>query len=573
MQNVVLLQPSPINASSSKPNPICAYLASVGKLKLEHVDHALRLQTEQVEWEQIGTILVKLGFVSERDLVEGIANQLSIRLVERHEFPEQLVFGGQISPRFLRASKTMIFDEDEDRLWVAMADPQQEYVVKALRLITAKEVLTHIGIPSEIEAGLDQLYEAPKHSKNQDSSVQFAEDVEQLKELAAEAPVIKLVNQLIQKAAESGASDIHIEPFEDQVKIRYRVDGLLREVDAPPARSAAAIISRIKIMANMNIAERRLAQDGRFKQRIGGKEFDFRVSTVPTIYGESVVLRLLQRDEVALDFSHLGFSPEQMTTMFNLLAQPHGIILVTGPTGSGKSTTLYAALRHLNQPERMIITVEDPVEYNIHGVNQIQVKPQIGLTFANALRSIVRQDPDVIMIGEMRDSETAQIAVQSALTGHLVLSTLHTNDAAGSIMRLLDMGIPDYLLISAVNAIQAQRLVRRLCIECRQAYQSGEEVDRWGLDRFAEPASISLYHATGCMACSGTGYDKRTAILEILPISETIKQLVLARSDTDKIAAAAVEQGMLTMRDDGFSKVTTGQTTIEEVLRVTADPV
>lgn len=573
MHNVIQFHSSSNNSPSSEPSPICGYLASVGKLKSEHVDHALRLQIQQIEWERIGTILVKLGFVSERDVVEGIANQLSIRLVERSELPEQLSYGKQISPRFLRANKAMIFDEDEDSLWVAMADPQQEYVIKALRLISGKKVLPHICIPSEIEAALEQLYDSRKDSEDQDSSIQFAEDVEQLKELAGEAPVIKLVNQLIQKAAESAASDIHIEPFEDQVKLRYRIDGLLREVDAPPTQSAAAVISRIKIMANMDIAERRLAQDGRFKQRIRGKEFDFRVSTVPTIHGESVVLRLLQRDEIALDFGSLGFSPEQTEMMLSILAQPHGIVLVTGPTGSGKTTTLYAALRHLNEPERMIITIEDPVEYNIHGINQIQVKPQIGLTFASALRSIVRQDPDVIMIGEIRDSETAQIAVQSALTGHLVLSTLHTNDAAGSVMRLIDMGIPDYLLISAVNAIQAQRLVRRLCTECRQPYPSNEVTSRWGLDRFADQASMTLYHAIGCKACGGTGYDKRTAILEILPLSESIKQLILEQSDTSKISAAATKQGMLTMRDDGFSKVITGQTTIEEVLRVTPDPV
>jgi general secretion pathway protein E len=528
---------------------------------------------QQVEWELIGAILVKLGFVSERDVVEGVAVQLSIQLVERSELPEQLSFGKQVSSRFLRANKTVIFDEDEDSLSVAMADPQHEYVIKALRLISGKEVLPHICMPSEIEMALEQLYDSPKENADPDSTFQFAEDVEQLKELAGEAPVIKLVNQLIQRAAESAASDIHIEPFEDQVKVRFRIDGLLREVDATVTHSAAAVISRIKIMANMNIAERRLAQDGRFKQRIRSKEFDFRVSTVPTINGESVVLRLLQRDEITLDFGPLGFNPEQTRTMIDILEQPHGMVLVTGPTGSGKSTTLYAALSHLNEPERMIITVEDPVEYNIHDINQIQIKPQIDLTFANALRSIVRQDPDVIMIGEIRDSETAQIAVQSALTGHLVLSTLHTNDAAGSVMRLIDMVIPDDLFTSAVNAILAQRLVRRLCLECRQPYESSEAIIRWGLDRFADPASMTLYRAVGCQACGGTGYDKRTAILEILPISDALKQLIMVQANTGKISIAAAEQGMLTMRDDGLSKVVIGQTTIEEVLRVTPDPV
>jgi general secretion pathway protein E len=438
-------------------------------------------------------------------------------------------------------------------------------------------VAPRLGIPSEIEYALEQLFEArPGANSGGDADIvaaQYLDDVEQLKELAGEAPVIKLVNQLIHKAAECGASDIHIEPFEGQLKVRYRVDGMLREVDAPPMQSAAAVISRVKIMANLNIAERRLAQDGRFKQRVRGVEYDLRVSTVPTMYGESVVMRLLQRDAVAMDFESLGFNEAQLKTMHDVLATPHGILLVTGPTGSGKSTTLYAALTHLNQPERMIITVEDPVEYNIRGINQMQVKPQIGLTFANALRSIVRQDPDVIMIGEMRDTETAQIAVQSALTGHLVLSTLHTNDAAGSVMRLLDMGVQDYLLTSAVTAIQAQRLVRTLCSECREAYTPIDEVvERWGLDRFAEDGDITLYRPVGCEHCGSTGYSGRLAILEILMMSREIRELVLKRCDVGDIARLAAAQGMVTMRDDGLQKAVAGLTTIEEVLRVTPDP-
>ena len=576
MQNVIQIKTR--SDTSARPAgqgqiSIGEILTSAGKLKSANVTHALRLQEEQRDWERIGAILVKLGFVSERDIVEGLAEQFSIRLVERDEFPDSLLFGKKISARFLQASTALVFDEDEDRMSLVMADPQDQYVLKALRLFSGKNVVPHIGIPSDIEAGLAQLFEnSDEAAADGELTDRFMDDVEHLKELAGEAPVIRLVNQLIQNAAEAGASDIHIEPFEDLLKVRYRVDGLLREVEAPPTQSAAAVISRVKIMANMNIAERRLAQDGRFKQRVRGKEFDFRISTVPTMYGESVVLRLLKRDEVELDFGPLGFSPEQADAMRDILAQPHGILLVTGPTGSGKSTTLYAALRHLNKPERMIITVEDPVEYNIHGVNQMQVKPQIGLTFANALRSIVRQDPDVIMIGEMRDSETAQIAVQSALTGHLVLSTLHTNDAPGSVMRLLDMGIPDYLLTSAVNAIQAQRLVRKLCMDCREPYRPIDEViNRWQLQRFGDPVSMTLHRAVGCTSCGGTGYVGRSAILEILSFTETIKQLVLKRSDTSKIAAAAIDEGMVPMRDDGLQKVVAGQTTLEEVLRVTPD--
>jgi general secretion pathway protein E len=554
--------------------PLCALLVDTGKLESPDVDRALRLQKEQEEWERIGSILVKLGLVSEKDVAESLASQLHLELVDRADYPEERPNGTEVTERFLKKNKAFILEEDDDTLSVAMADPLDDYVVDALKLCSGKQIVTRLGVPSEIEYALEQLFEGKQGAADTDVvAAQYLDDVEQLKELAGEAPVIKLVNQLIHKAAECGASDIHIEPFEGQLKVRYRVDGLLREVDSPPMQSAAAVISRVKIMANLNIAERRLAQDGRFKQRVRGVEYDLRVSTVPTMYGESVVMRLLQRDAVAMDFPSLGFNDAQVKTMHDVLATPHGILLVTGPTGSGKSTTLYAALKHLNEPERMIITVEDPVEYNIRGINQMQVKPQIGLTFANALRSIVRQDPDVIMIGEMRDTETAQIAVQSALTGHLVLSTLHTNDAAGSVMRLLDMGVQDYLLTSAVTAIQAQRLVRTLCTECREEYTPIDEVvERWDLDRFADDGRISLHKPVGCDSCGGTGYAGRLAILEILMMSNEIRDLVLKRCDVGDIARLAAEQGMVTMRDDGLQKAVAGLTTIEEVLRVTPDP-
>ena len=557
--------------------PLCGLLVDCGKLESTDVDRALRLQKEQDEWERIGSILVKLGLVSEKDVAESLSNQLRLELVDRADYPDERPNGTVVTERFLKKNKALILDEDDDTLSVVMADPLDDYVIDALKLRSGKNVMPRLGVPSEIEYALEQLYDGKAGANGGAGTdivaAQYLDDVEQLKELAGEAPVIKLVNQLIHRAAETGASDIHIEPFEGQLKVRYRVDGMLREVDSPPMQSAAAVISRVKIMANLNIAERRLAQDGRFKQRVRGVEYDLRVSTVPTMYGESVVMRLLQRDAVAMDFVSLGFNEAQVKMMHDVLATPHGILLVTGPTGSGKSTTLYAALTHLNQPERMIITVEDPVEYNIRGINQMQVKPQIGLTFANALRSIVRQDPDVIMIGEMRDTETAQIAVQSALTGHLVLSTLHTNDAAGSVMRLLDMGVQDYLLTSAVTAIQAQRLVRTLCTECREEYTPIDEVvERWGLDRFADGGRVTLHKPVGCDSCGGTGYAGRLAILEILMMSNEIRDLVLKRCDVGDIARLAAEQGMVTMRDDGLQKAVQGLTTIEEVLRVTPDP-
>jgi general secretion pathway protein E len=563
-------------ASGLPERALCKYLVDAGKLEPANVDRALRLQHEQGEWEKIGCILAKLGLVSERDVAESLSQQLGLRLVDKIDFPDELSDDNRIAPRFLKKYKALVLHEDHTNLTLVMAYPQDQYVLDALRLFSAKNVVPCLGVPSEIEMALDQLYNNARRTDDAANdnvvSTQYLDDVEQLKELAGEAPVIKLVNQLVHNAAESGASDIHIEPFEGQLKVRYRVDGLLREVDAPPVQSAPAVISRVKIMANLNIAERRLAQDGRFKHRVRGKEFDLRVSTVPTMHGESVVLRLLKRDAIALDFGSLGFSVEQEKTMREILATPHGILLVTGPTGSGKSTTLYAALRHLNEPERMIITIEDPVEYNIRGINQMQVKPQIGLTFANALRSIVRQDPDVIMVGEMRDTETAQIAVQSALTGHLVMSTLHTNDAPGSIMRMLDMGVQDYLLTSAVTAVQAQRLVRTLCPECREQYAPiGEVIRRWHLERLAGDEPVTLYRAVGCDSCGETGYSGRSAILEILLMSEPIKQLVLERCDVDQIARTAMEHGMISMRDDGLRKAIAGTTTLEEVLRVTPE--
>ncbi len=553
---------------------LCRLLVDGGKLDEKDVERALRLQREQDEWERVGSVLVKLGLVSERDVTECLSDQLGVRMVEKIDFPDEPPAEERVAPRFLEASRALILDDADDALTVVMADPLDRYVLDALALCCRKPVVPCIGIPSEIEAALAQLHDPDRRDEAEtgSSTAQFVDDVEQLKELAGEAPVIKLVNRLIHRAAEAGASDIHIEPFENRLKIRYRIDGLLREVEAPPIQSAAAVISRVKVMANLNIAERRLAQDGRFRQRVRGVEYDLRVSTVPTMYGESVVMRLLRRDAVAMDFGALGFSQAQQEAMLGILQTPHGILLVTGPTGSGKSTTLYAALAHLNQPHRMIITVEDPIEYNLPGINQIQVKPQIGLTFASSLRSIVRQDPDVIMIGEMRDGETAQIAVQSALTGHLVLSTLHTNDAPGSVMRLLDMGVQDYLVTSSVIAIQAQRLIRTLCTECSEPYAPlPEVVKRFGLERFSGGEPVRLRRAAGCERCGHTGYAGRRAILEILIMTDEIRGLVIERCDVGDIARAAIAQGMVPMRDDGLRKALAGETTIDEVVRVTPE--
>ncbi len=553
-------------------------LVDAGKLDAGALERALRLQREQRSSERIGAILVKLGLVSERDVAECLADQMGLDLVTKKDFPEELPADDQISAKFLRDRKALVLAEEPDHLVVVLADPTDTYALDALRLISGREILPRVGVPSEIELALEQHYGndkaagGPAIPGGNTADAGFEDDVRHLKELASEAPVIKYVNLLLNRAVEVGASDVHIEPFEHRLKVRYRVDGLLREVESAGVQSSAAVISRVKIMANLNIAERRLPQDGRFKIRVRGKEIDLRVSTVPTMHGESVVMRLLHRDEVVLNFTSLGFGPELRQAMLHVLSLPHGIVLVTGPTGSGKTTTLYAALRHLNTPERKILTVEDPVEYNLEGINQIQVKPQIGLSFANALRSIVRQDPDVVMIGEMRDQETAKIAVQSALTGHLVLSTLHTNDAVGSITRMLDMGVEDYLLSSTVNAVVGQRLVRTLCSHCREPYPALDEVVRkWRLDRFADPRGLVLHRAKGCEHCGGTGYAGRTTIVELLLMSDPLRELVLKHADAGEMARAAVAHGMHTMFEDGMGKVIAGQTTVEEVLRVTQD--
>jgi general secretion pathway protein E len=392
------------------------------------------------------------------------------------------------------------------------------------------------------------------------------DDVRRLEDMASEAPVIRLVHDLITRAVEAQASDIHVEPREDSVRVRYRIDGVLATVETLPPSLRAAVTSRIKIMANLNIAERRLPQDGRVKSTVRGKPIDLRISTMPTMLGESVVLRILDRSSVELDFERLGFHGATLETFTGLLAQPNGIILVTGPTGSGKTTTLYTALSRLNKAECKLFTVEDPIEYQLAGISQIQVQPKIGLTFAHALRSILRQDPDIIMVGEIRDLETAQMAIQASLTGHLVLSTLHTNGAAASLTRLLDMGVDDYLLASTLTGVLAQRLVRRLCGKCAVPDEPPPFVEkRLGGRR----ESLGLRRKVGCQACRQTGYAGRTTISELLVMNDALRRTLLERGSESAIEAAAVEGGMVAMFDDGLAKALGGETTIEEVLRVT----
>ena len=548
-----------------------------GKLDAAGLERALRLQQES--GEKLGVLLVSLGVVAQRDVSEALALQLGLPLIEAAGYPELPILEERVSARFLRDSHALPLTEDEHELALAMADPTDTYTMNAFEMVTGRKVRPLVAIPNELDAALERLYGAGKSALGQilgdveqRDDIGFDADVQQLKDLASEAPVIRLVSLIITNALDMRASDIHFEPFENRLIVRYRIDGVLHEVESPPRRLSAAVISRIKIMAMLDIAERRLPQDGRIRLRVQGKEIDLRVSTVPTMHGESVVMRILDKGGVALDFKRLGFEDDTLKGFLDVLMEPHGILLVTGPTGSGKTTTLYTALDRLNKPDVKILTVEDPVEYQMPGINQIQVKPQIDLTFANALRSIVRQDPDVIMIGEIRDLETAQIAVQSALTGHLVLSTVHTNDAASTVNRLLDMGVEDYLLTSTVIGILAQRLVRTLCPGCKESYTAlPEVVDELGLRKFSTKSDVTLYHAKGCKECGQTGFIGRVSIMEMLPMSDHLRTHVMRHATSTELRAEAIKEGMVTMYEDGMRKAMNGVTTFEEVLRVTRE--
>ncbi len=550
------------------------------KLSATELKKVERVQKTSVA-ENIPQLLLKLGLCSELDVADAFVESGQFEKVEANQYPQETQLPDTVSLRFLKTNHIIGLKQSNDDLTIAMMDPEDQFSIAALSLASGKSIIAKVGLLSEIDAALDVQYGEDRSKMDKliddlaanDLGDEFGEeDLAHLKDLASEAPVIKMVNLIMQRAIETKASDIHVEPFEQTLKIRLRIDGVLQEIDAPNVKSTAAVISRIKIMAKLNIAERRLPQDGRIKVQMLGKELDLRVSTIPTMYGESVVIRLLDKENTILDFAGLGFSGRHLQQFIDILSLPHGIILITGPTGSGKSTTMYAALKQLNTPERKIITVEDPVEYQMEGVNQIQAKPQIGLTFASALRSIVRQDPDVIMIGEMRDLETAKIAVQSALTGHLVLSTLHTNDAAGGITRLLDMGLEEYLLTSTVNGILAQRLVRKLCPACKVASIAEPEiVNNLNLRRFTDDADIVLYKPVGCSACAGMGYRGRLAIIEFLPMTDPIRKLIMAHEEAGAIQKLAVIEGMQTLYENGLVKVIQGITTLEEVMRVTSE--
>jgi general secretion pathway protein E len=528
----------------------------------DDLDRALELQRER--GDKLGKILVDLGFVAARDVLLALSEQLEIPLVSIEGPPAVSPETESLSPKFLRQFRCLPVALHDHTVSLAMADPLDFETRSAVASCTGLNVVAVLAPEQEILDAIDRYYgQTNKTETEAAAGAEVNEDLEHLRDMASEAPVIRLVNAMIASAVEKRASDIHIEPFEKEFRVRYRIDGVLVNQEPPPRELKAAIISRVKLMARLNIAERRLPQDGRIKVKTLGREVDLRVSTLPTLYGESVVMRLLDRSAGDFyDLERLGFDAHMLSRMEYFTSLPHGIFLVTGPTGSGKSTTLYSALKRINQTDKKIITIEDPVEYQMDGINQIHVNPQIGLTFAAGLRHIVRQDPDVIMVGEIRDRDTADIAIRAALTGHFVFSTLHTNDAPSAITRLTDMGVENYLITSSVVAVLAQRLVRVICPACKT---SG------GTALTPEGETIPVFRGAGCDQCYGTGYRGRIGIFELMELKENLRSAVMRNEDASKLTAIARGNGMRNLREDGWDKIRRGVTTPDEVLRVTQE--
>jgi general secretion pathway protein E len=559
--------------------PFVSFLVERGKVQRVDLEKILS-SNAAAESLSIEEHLLTSGLLTEDEIRFHLEEFYGVPFATKEDYPQELILVNNLSIQFMKESKFIPARLVDKELTVIMTNPLDFYTIDAIRLATNYDIRVLAGREADVLWAIDQYYGSGVTSMEKiiedmesipDYQAEDEENVDHLRDMASEGPVIRLVNLIITRAIETRASDIHFEPFEDQFRVRYRIDGVLHDVESPPKRLQAAIVSRVKIMAKLNIAERRLPQDGRIMLRVKGKEIDFRVSSVPTIHGESIVLRILDKSSIVLDIEKLGFPEDTLQGFGELIERPHGIILVTGPTGSGKTTTLYCVLQKINSPEKKIITVEDPVEYQLKGVNQIQVKPSIGLTFANSLRSIVRQDPDVILIGEIRDAETAEIAIHSALTGHLVLSTLHTNDAPSAITRLIDMGMEDFLLSSTIIGILAQRLVRVACPHCREPYSPDAAVLREMKVDAGNLADLNIIEAKGCENCSNTGYWGRAGIFEFLHVTDDIQRLILEKRDSNVIKEAARKNGMRTLREDGWLKVRKGWTTISEVIRVTQE--
>jgi general secretion pathway protein E len=563
--------------------PLGTILVEKAGLAQAKLDEALALQREK--GGRLGDLLLKLQVLSEEHLLQGLCHQLDLPWLP-HLDPGWVdpALIGKVPIAFARRYHVLPVRVEDGRVLVAMADPFETAALDDLRLLLGRDVAAAVTSSKTLLACLNQVYDHAQPASAEKVIEDLAEsgpldrvageldEPRDLLDATDEAPIIQLVNSLLFQAVRQRASDIHFEVFERGLVVRYRIDGLLYPVLTPPKRLQASIIARIKILAGLNIAEKRLPQDGRFTIRTGGKDVDLRVSVLPTSHGERVVLRILEKETRLLNLSEVGLSPDCLRVMEQLIHLSHGMILVTGPTGSGKTTTLYAALSQINAPDKNIITVEDPVEYQLQGISQMQVNPKINLSFAAGLRSILRQDPDVIMIGEIRDLETAEIAIHASLTGHLVFSTLHTNDAAGAVTRLIDMGIEPFLVSSSAVAIIAQRLVRVACAACRQPYEpTPEELARLGLA--GDAGTYTFYRGAGCPACAQTGYRGRHGIYELLVVDDEIRRLITAKADAAVIKQAAIARGMRTLKQEGATKVVEGLTTTEEIIRITQQEV
>jgi type IV pilus assembly protein PilB len=543
----------------------------MGLATKEQVDEAMALQTETRK--RVGQLLLEQGVLSLLDLTKALATKFGVPFLDLTSVSIDPSAAHLIEDKLARRYSAIPVRFVEDRLLVAMADPQNLLALQDLEILTGYNILAAISSEEDVFKAISQAYRERDVGENAEEkalSAELDEPVSDIRDATEEAPVVKLVNNVIAQSVDDGASDIHFEPQAKELVIRFRIDGVLHEVMAVPRRLQSGVISRLKIMADLDIAERRVPQDGRIGLMVGGKPIDMRVATLPTVHGEKVVMRLLDKSNVMLDLKDLGFAPKALKRFSRSFTRPYGAILVTGPTGSGKSTTLYAALNILNSTEKNVITVEDPVEYRLTGINQVQVNTRAGMTFAAALRSILRCDPDIVMIGEIRDRETAQIAVESALTGHLVLSTLHTNDAPGALSRLTEMGIEPFLTASAVDCVLAQRLARRLCRSCREPYTATREMLRKNdfppevLDR----DEVTLYRPKGCSRCNGTGYKGRLGLYEVMIVSEAVRRLTVERKSADEISRVAEAEGMKSLREDGIDKVLQGMTSVEEIARV-----
>jgi type IV pilus assembly protein PilB len=547
-------------------------LVSEGLASLDQVAGAV--EEQERGGRTLGRVLVERGVLTESQLVSALARQIGLRFVDLSDHPVDAAAVSLVPSNVCRRHTALPIGREDGRLLVAMADPANVFAIDDIRSITGLEVRALVATRADVLAAIARYHRADGELDSLTVAMDAADDsgaddLNAVREVTDDAPIVRYVNLLITQAIADRASDIHLEPTESDLRVRFRIDGVLHEIMRSPKQIASGVISRLKIMADINIAERRKPQDGRLSVAFEGKKIDLRVATLPTVWGEKVVMRVLDNTTAQLTLADLGFEQANYDSFASSFTKPYGMILVTGPTGSGKSTTLYATLNIVSTPEKNVITVEDPVEYRLPDINQVQVNTKAGLTFASALRSILRSDPDVVLIGEIRDHETAQIAIEAALTGHLVLSTLHTNDAPSAITRLVEMGIEPFLVGSAIDAVLAQRLARRLCGRCKEAYVPTQEQLRQARFGWAEGTELpKLYRPVGCPACSNTGYKGRLALHEVMQVSEEVERLAVERASAAAIGEVARSQGMTTLRQDGLAKVVSGATSLEEILRV-----